>query len=261
MSLLTAPVTESAGLSGVHPNWIYIPTNNTLAEVSVAGFLNNPFTTTSDYNSFQVALVSTTDNGVVTMKVSVAGDGIITLTAFTMPSLTTLNVGSDGVAGTLNIWPTTASKGKRTLVAADNAANYTITETNASFGQSTTVTMPDPGTATALDVISPAALVNNNLVKASGVAGLVADAGVAVSNLQLKTQIKAVNVSWAGGGTSHAFAVTGATSSSVITVSIVSEVNPAYILTAAPGTNIVTVTFNTDPGAVVINAIAFIVAQ
>ncbi len=70
---------------------------------------------------------------------------------------TTFKAGTSGLAGEVDIYPVTASKGKRKLVSANNAADYTITETNASFGQSTTITMPDPGAASAEYVLSAGA--------------------------------------------------------------------------------------------------------
>ncbi len=71
--------------------------------------------------------------------------------------------GSSGSAGTVDIYPATASKGKRHLTATNNSADYTITETNAAFGQATTLTIPDPVSATANYVLSEGAATINGV--------------------------------------------------------------------------------------------------
>jgi hypothetical protein len=65
----------------------------------------------------------------------------------------TLGIGKSGTAGTLRIYPTTASKGDIKIVAADNTGNTETTITNAAYGQATTLTIPDPGASTAKFVL------------------------------------------------------------------------------------------------------------
>lgn len=72
-------------------------------------------------------------------------------------TVTDLDLGSSGSAGSMDIFPSTASKGKIHMVAANNAADYTITITNASFGQAATITLPDPGTSAASYVLTESA--------------------------------------------------------------------------------------------------------
>lgn len=60
----------------------------------------------------------------------------------------TLNLGASGTAGTLNVYPTTAAKGKIKLSATDNTADYQVAITNAAYGQASTLTIPDVGNAT-----------------------------------------------------------------------------------------------------------------
>lgn len=64
---------------------------------------------------------------------------------FTSVTATTVNAGSSGTAGTLNSFPTTASKGKLQIAAADSAGNTTTTITNASQAGARTYTIPDAG--------------------------------------------------------------------------------------------------------------------
>jgi hypothetical protein len=64
-----------------------------------------------------------------------------------------LNLGASGTAGTLNIFPATASKGNLQLVATNNTGNTITTITNAAMGQASVVSVPDPGNATAAFVL------------------------------------------------------------------------------------------------------------
>jgi len=64
------------------------------------------------------------------------------------PSFINVNAGASGTAGSVNVYPSTASKGKISFVAADNAGDTTTTFTNASHGQATVITFPDSGLAT-----------------------------------------------------------------------------------------------------------------
>lgn len=67
--------------------------------------------------------------------------------------------------------------------ASNAAATYTLTLVNASMGQATVLTVPDPASATANMNVSAAALVSGNLVSASGTAGLTQDSGVSSSSV------------------------------------------------------------------------------
>lgn len=60
---------------------------------------------------------------------------------------TDLDLGSSGAAGTLDVFPSTVTSGKTQYAVADNAADHTLTITNESFGQATTLEYPDVGTA------------------------------------------------------------------------------------------------------------------
>ena len=65
-----------------------------------------------------------------------------------------VNIGASGTAGAFDIFPSTASKGKFTIAAANNTGNTTFTLTNAEMGQATTVTIPDPGASAAKAVLT-----------------------------------------------------------------------------------------------------------
>jgi hypothetical protein len=56
-----------------------------------------------------------------------------------------LDLGSSGTAGSLDVFPATAAKGKLSFVAADSAGDTTTTVTNASQAGARTYTIPDAG--------------------------------------------------------------------------------------------------------------------
>ncbi len=135
-----------------------------------------------------------------------------------------LQAGLSGTAGHLSSFPATAARGSLVVTAVANTGNTVTTISNAAMGQASVISIPDPAAATADFVVAPAALVNNNLVKASGTAGLVADAGFAASNVMLDN---AVNTMTGAGqiilvkadGTEATNAVTASGNAGVITTS------------------------------------------
>jgi len=58
------------------------------------------------------------------------------------------NVGSDGAAGTLTVWPTTATNGVLKLSATDSPGDFDLTITNKAHLQDTELRIPDCGAAT-----------------------------------------------------------------------------------------------------------------
>lgn len=70
-----------------------------------------------------------------------------TATNLTLVDAVEVNVGSSGAAGTLDIFPATAAKGKVQFVKVDNTANDTTTVSFDAMGQATTVHVGDLGAA------------------------------------------------------------------------------------------------------------------
>lgn len=64
------------GLAAVSPNFVYVETSNTLAEVLQAGYLNSFVSQISDK---QCALVYTTDLHTVPLQISISTSGVVTL--------------------------------------------------------------------------------------------------------------------------------------------------------------------------------------
>lgn len=69
-----------------------------------------------------------------------------------------LDAGSSGVAGSVDVFPATASKGKLSFTCADQMGNTTVTFQADEMGQATTVHLPDPGAAASYVAQSTAAL-------------------------------------------------------------------------------------------------------
>lgn len=152
-----------------------------------------------------------------------------------------IHAGASGIQGNLVAYPEGTTQGAFKVAATDSPGNYNTTITNDAMAQTTVISIPDPGAATAKFAVAPSALVNNNLIRATGTAGLIADAGARIISNTTST--------YAGGGTSNAFATTGLTSAAKGSCVIRTSTNNVSIVKAVPGTNTLTVTFSADPGA------------
>ena len=69
-----------------------------------------------------------------------------------------IDAGASGTAGSVDVFPTTASKGKLSLACTDQTGNTTVTVNANAMGQATTVNIPDPGASASYVVQSTAAL-------------------------------------------------------------------------------------------------------
>jgi hypothetical protein len=241
-----------AGLSGTAGSLISYPPTAAKGSLKLTGVANTGDTVTTISNAAmgQASVVSIPDPGVATTNFLLSDSagtqtistGSLTLTAGAITTTAgNITAGSSGNAGTLASLPGTASRGSLILAAVNNTGNTNTTISNAAMGQASVVSIPDPAAATANFVVAPAALVSGNVVKASGTAGLVVDAGFAVH--------AGTTAAYAGGGTSNAFVTTNMTASSIVAAVILASTNAVSIAKAVPGTNTLTVTFSADPGA------------
>lgn len=222
--------TDTAGQVNVNPRRVKIISTNNLATITAAGYLNTEVlstytvyptdifdiiydyvqaTNTGTYGQF----LPTFSNGVVTLNQSPGTGGVVLPTianhiatytdvagTLSEDAATAINGGNiqaglSGTAGFLASFPSTSSKGSLRMTAVANTGDTVTTISNVAMGQASVVSIPDPATATANFAVAPAALVNNNLVKASGTAGLIADAGIAAANVM---SIAATNTMAAG---------------------------------------------------------------
>lgn len=261
MSILNIQTVQT-GLVGVLPYPIYIRTNDTYATVTTSGYLNEAHQLGNTFSPEQMALVYTSDDGPVWLKVTVSGStyslaqlsspGDITLptiasniivstdTVGTLANLagTAINRGSlqaglSGTAGTLISYPATASKGSLIVAAVANTGNTTTTLSNVAMGQASVVSIPDPVNAVGRLLIGATAtpFVSGNFPVASGTAGLMVDSGVAAAQLM---RLNAVNT-LIGSGQIVLVKASGAEAANAVTASGNAGVITTSALTAAAG--------------------------
>ena len=70
-----------------------------------------------------------------------------------------------------------------TWIAQDTAGPYTVTCQNGSFGQDTTLTIPDPLTSSANFAMSPTSVTSSNIPSFNGTEGLLQDSGLPIANV------------------------------------------------------------------------------
>jgi hypothetical protein len=212
MAILNIQLGE-VGLVGVKPRVIYIDTNDTLATVTTAGYLNKAKQQGFAFAEYDMALVSTktTPSSTVTqvawLEVSYTSPnwslvptgspgevvlptvanyivhatnvtGTMATAAANVINAGNISAGLSGTAGTLSSFPATASKGSLIVAGVANTGNTNVTISNAAHGQASVVSIPDGGQATAEFIISDSAGTQHIT---SG--GLQVDAGILSSGL------------------------------------------------------------------------------
>jgi hypothetical protein len=201
MSILNIQTAQPTGLASVNPQVIYIETTDTYAVVTGTGYLTQQAAHGYTFSNNQMALVKTSDEGVVWLKVvltysgalienivvslvqiSSPGDVVLptianhlmvsTDTVGTLANLTgtAINNGfiqsgllAGGVVGGFIAYPTTTLSGFLEMLAVVNASgNFNTIISNASaIGQTQTVSIPDGGSATSNFIISKSASVQH----------------------------------------------------------------------------------------------------
>ncbi len=297
MAILNFTTTQT-GTAGILPSIAQILTNDTEAAVLTAGYLNHlvqngaSFTlpclaevstkasSTADYQVgwYQVvhvganwSLVPAGSPGDVVLPTIANHLAVYTNTtgglsddAATAINGGNIQAGLSGTAGYFASFPATASKGSLRVTAVANTGDTLVTISNALHGQASVYSIPDVGAATGQFNVVTGALVNGNLMSASGTAGKLADSGVAVTALQLKAQVKSATTSNIGGAGAGPITVTvaGLTAASVVVATIATSSNPVSVVKAIAGTGNFDVTFSGDPGATcTLNYVAYIAAQ
>jgi hypothetical protein len=190
MSILAIQTAAPTGLASVNPEVIYILTSDTYATVTATGYLTQQAAAGYTFNNYQMALVYTSDNGPVWLKIVITYSGatiqnkvvslvqisspgdivlptilnhliVSTDTAGTLGNLTgtainngSIQAGLSGTAGTLISFPGTASKGSLVLAAVANTGDTLVTISNALHGQASVYSIPDSAASTANILIS-----------------------------------------------------------------------------------------------------------
>lgn len=255
-------VTSTTGLVGVSPKWIYIATNDTLAQVTAAGYLNNAVQNGATFREDDMAMVSTkttpssTTTQVAILElsystttgwslVSTGGPGNValptvanymigstnTLGALANIAGTIINNGSvqagiSGSAGTFVSFPSTAANGTLILSAVNAGGAFNTTISNGVMAQSTVYTLGDIGAA-------------------SG--------GIAVSTTPCRIKF----IAFPNAGASATIVITDPfiTTSSVVVASFMFTTNVSTLLTATTGNGSLTIVCSAAPGSCQINYI------
>lgn len=175
------------------PSFIYILTNDTFATVTATGYLTQQQSQGYTFSNNQMALVYTTDTGPILLRVVItysgatvlntvvslvdvsnAGDvvlptianylahftgttGTISSAAANVINAGNIQAGLSGTAGTLISFPATAANGSLIVSALNAGGAFNTTIRNSIMGQSSVVSIPDPGATTATFLLSTSA--------------------------------------------------------------------------------------------------------
>lgn len=161
MSIQSVTPLQPAGLTSVVPSVIYILTNDTYATVTTTGYLTQSAQLGNTYNNQQMALVYTTDNGPVWLKVAITYSGATVLNS--VVSLVQISSPGDVVLPTVanNLVIATDTQGTLATTSIASAAVMQLTAVNTMSGSGQIILVKANGTEAA------------NAVTASGNAGVI----------------------------------------------------------------------------------------
>lgn len=192
--------------------------------------------------------------------------GTIDDTAANVTNLGDIYAGASGTAGGLRSYPATVTTGYLGVTGVANAGNFAVQLSNASHGQATVHSLPDPANAVSRVLVGATAtpFVSGNFPVASGVGGLMVDSGLAAADIQNSNNIIAATTANIGGGGAGPISVVvaGLTAASVVVATIESSSNAVSVVACTATATGFDVTFSADPGAsCLLNYVAFIAAQ
>jgi hypothetical protein len=124
--------------------------------------------------------------GTVTASKAVVVDANLDAGDFRNLDAVNIDAGASGTAGTVDVFPATASKGKLAIACTDQTGNTTVSLNANAMGQATAINIPDPGAAAgyvAMTSTAKTAAQVDAAITAAGTASQVANAvaGVAAS--------------------------------------------------------------------------------
>jgi len=96
-------------------------------------------------SSAELGVLDSVTPGTIAASKAVVVDANKDAAAFRNVSATNVDAGASGTAGSVDVFPTTASKGKLSITAADSAGDTTTTIVNANQAGARTYTIPDAG--------------------------------------------------------------------------------------------------------------------
>lgn len=173
--------------------------------------------------------------------------GITTITSATITTLTSttgnittvnstnVDAGASGTAGSVDIFPTTASKGKLSITAADSAGDTTTTIVNASQSGARTYTIPDAGASASFIMSAGTQAFTGRITTTDGVSSGTARVvgGRAYSNVAASDAVTAV----ASNGSHVDFANTYSIPANTLNANSVTRIRAMVRVTDASGTD------------------------
>lgn len=155
------PGDVQAGMNGVNGGFISYPLTANRGHLYLEASANTGNTINVITNAAQAAARTFTipDPGAATANFILSDNGATQHITTGSLEIDTGNAlaGSSGHAGEFISYPGTATRGRFIFAAANSAGNTDTVVTNASMGQATTFTIPDPGAATANVIVSASA--------------------------------------------------------------------------------------------------------
>lgn len=181
--------------------------------------------TAAELNAIDIATA-----GVVQASKAVKVDANKDIGDFRNLDAVNIDAGASGTAGSVDVFPGTASKGKLAITCADQSGNTTVTLSAAAMGQATAIAIPDPGAAAAKVVLSTNAV---TLAEADVLDGATAGTAVASKALVVDANIDI--------GTLRNVTATGTVQAATLkaTTALVFENGASDITITANGTNVV----------------------
>lgn len=172
-----------------------------VAAINAGGAFN---TTISNSVMGQSSVISIPDPGAATGKFiisSIAGAGVQHITSGSLQvdaGGLLAGLAAGGTAGSLTLYPATASNGSLVLSPVANVGNFAATISNVTgLGQASVYTLPDPANAIARILVGATAtpFTTGHILASSGTGGLVADSGIATVNVQTSALSSPDNIS------------------------------------------------------------------
>lgn len=230
-------VTSGISTGGQVGSFAAFPTTATSGSIRMTAAVN----ATGDFSTTITNALAVAQSQVITIPDSGASTANFLLSKLTGAGIQHITSGSlevdagslisgiatGGTVGTLQLFPTTASKGSLSLQAVANTGDTATIITNAAMGQATTLTIPDIGASTGGIVVATTAI----RVKSVAAAGA------------------------AGGAAAQSFTDTFCTSGSNVIGNWNTQTNPASVLKIVPGNGSFVVTSSADAGVGTFNYI------
>jgi hypothetical protein len=259
------------GHAGDIPAIKRLETNDTIAQITATGYLNNAIqsglVSVSETDAMLVAtslvaghaptqvgwfevsrsgsnwsLVPTAQPGSVTLPTIANHLAVFTNTTGNLGDdvATAINGGNiqaglSGTAGTLASFPATAARGSLKIAGVANTGDTDVTISNVAHGQASTYSVPDCGNAAGriLNAATATPFTSGRLISASGTGGLTVDSGVLATDVVSKS----ASNTFAAAGRIIFNKVNGTEAANAVTASGVAGVITTSALTTAGGAN------------------------